>query len=114
MASTTTKLLRQARIMMPNIPMVLMHRSSKLSPNTLVFRTTPKMTKIEIQRYFQQIYGVKVLKVNTVNVEGAKKRVRRPGQFIKQPDIKKAYVTFEAGVIDEIASSLSFNKAAQR
>jgi len=45
--------------------------------NKYVFRVNPKATKNEIKKAVQEMFGVTVLKVNTVNVPGKKKRLGR-------------------------------------
>ena len=55
------------------------------------FRVDKKSTKIQIAKAVEEIFGVKVAKVNTVNVRG---RMRRQGRFEGYtPSWKKAYVT---------------------
>eukprot|EP00249_Psilotum_nudum_P004071 c17598_g1_i2 orf=167-439(+) len=46
---------------------------------------------IEIKRVLESVYGLEVAKVNTLNMDG--KRRRLPGGWLlKKPDYKKAYV----------------------
>ncbi|BER92817.1 50S ribosomal protein L23 [Thermatribacter velox] len=45
--------------------------------NKYVFKVNPKATKSEIKKAVQEMFGVTVLKVNTVNVPGKKKRLGR-------------------------------------
>jgi large subunit ribosomal protein L23 len=45
----------------------------------------------------QEIFGVKVLKVNTLNRQGKRKRNRRTFTYGKRPDTKRAIVTLVAG-----------------
>jgi large subunit ribosomal protein L23 len=45
--------------------------------NKYVFKVNPKATKNEIKKAVQEMFGVTVLKVNTVNVPGKKKRLGR-------------------------------------
>ncbi len=55
------------------------------------FRVADKATKIDIARAVEDIFGVKVQKVNTVSVRG---RLRRQGRTQGYtPSWKKAYVT---------------------
>ena len=55
------------------------------------FRVDKKATKIQIAKAVEEIFNVKVSKVNTVNVRG---RMRRQGRFEGYtPSWKKAYVT---------------------
>jgi large subunit ribosomal protein L23 len=63
--------------------------------NTVVFRVNPRANKVQIKQAVEAIFQVKVLRVNTLNMQGKKKRVRlREG---KKPDWKKAYVTLREG-----------------
>jgi large subunit ribosomal protein L23 len=63
--------------------------------NTVVFQVDRKANKLQIQQALEALFHVKVLRVNTLNVQGKKKRVRmREG---KKPDWKKAYVTLREG-----------------
>jgi large subunit ribosomal protein L23 len=60
------------------------------------FRVAKDSNKIEIADAIESIFSVKVLKVNTVNVKGKKRRVGRyPEGYTK--DWKKAIVTLEIG-----------------
>ena len=45
----------------------------------------------------QSIFDVTVLKVNTLNRDGKRKRNRRMPTFGKRPDVKRAYVTLVEG-----------------
>lgn len=63
--------------------------------NTVVFQVHSGANKLQIKQALEAIFRVKVLKVNTLNVQGKTKRVRmREG---KKPDWKKAYVTLREG-----------------
>jgi large subunit ribosomal protein L23 len=45
--------------------------------NKYVFRVDPRATKPEIKKAVEEMFGVTVLKVNTVNVKGKRKRLGR-------------------------------------
>jgi large subunit ribosomal protein L23 len=63
--------------------------------NTVVFRVDPRANKLQIKHAVETLFEVKVLRVNTLNIEGKTRRVRlREGQ---KSDWKKAYVTLRAG-----------------
>ena len=63
--------------------------------NTVVFRVDPRANKLQIKYAVEALFQVSVVKVNTLNIEGKKRRVRfREG---KKPDWKKAYVTLQEG-----------------
>ena len=59
--------------------------------------STPTRRKPEIHDAVEAIFGVKVLKVNTLNRKGKRKRNRRTNTFGKRPDTKRAIVTLAAG-----------------
>ena len=50
-------------------------------------------TQLEIKQYLERLYGLRVAKVRTLNVEGTKKRSKHG--FYRRPDFKKAYVTLK-------------------
>ncbi len=54
-------------------------------------------SKPEIRDAVQRIFDVSVVKVNTLNREGKRKRNRRSATFGKRPDVKRAYVTLAPG-----------------
>ena len=63
--------------------------------NTVVFRVDARANKLQIKHAVEALFNVNVTKVNTLNVEGKKRRIRyREG---KRPDWKKAYVTLRDG-----------------
>ena len=61
-----------------------------------------RANKTEIRQAVQELFKVKVTKVNTLNVRG-KSRRQRTTQAGKAPDWKKAIVTLKAG--DKVACS---------
>lgn len=63
------------------------------------FKVHPSASKPEISDAVESIWGVTVLKVNTLNRKG-KVRARRAGKAGSKPDTKRAIVTLAAG--DEI------------
>ena len=61
------------------------------SEKKYTFKVAKKATKIDIAKAVEEIFGVKVTKVNTVSVRG---RLRRQGRTQGYtPSWKKAYVT---------------------
>lgn len=61
----------------------------------LTFRVDRKADKNEIRSAVEEVFGVKVAKIRTVNYEGKmKKRGRHEG---RRASWKKAYVTLKAG-----------------
>lgn len=63
--------------------------------NTVVFEVDRQANKIQIKQAVEALFQVKVLRVNTANVQGKPRRVRRHEG--KRPDWKKAYVTLRPG-----------------
>jgi large subunit ribosomal protein L23 len=63
--------------------------------NVVVFRVDSRANKLQIKHAVETMFQVSVTKVNTLNVQGKKRRVRfKEG---KKPDWKKAYVTLSEG-----------------
>jgi large subunit ribosomal protein L23 len=56
----------------------------------------PRANKIQIRQAVQELFKVKVLRVNTLNVRG-KDRRQRTSQAGKDPNWKKAIVTLKQG-----------------
>jgi len=61
------------------------------------FTVHPDASKPEIADAIRSIFDVKVVKVNTLNRSGKRKRNRRTGTFGKRADTKRAFVTLAAG-----------------
>lgn len=76
---------------------VLTERSMDLlrNQNKYTFVVARDANKVEIKRAVEELFGVKVAKVNTMNVPG---KVRRRGASVgRRPDWKKAIVTLAEG-----------------
>ena len=60
------------------------------------------MTKHEIKEYLTKIYQLPVVKVNTMNYLGKRKRVmtNKGIAYFKYKDFKKAVVTFDSSLQD--------------
>jgi len=69
-------------------------QSADLNQYTVV--ADPRATKFDIRRAVQELFKVKVLKVNTLNVRG-KARRRRTLAAGRAPNWKKAIVTLKEG-----------------
>ena len=63
------------------------------------FKVNKKATKVDIANAVEKLFGVKVLKVNTMNVSGKEKRVGR--SIGKTSDWKKAIVTIDTNPADK-------------
>ena len=68
-----------------------------LEENVYTFEVAKAASKPEIRDAVESIFDVRVLKVNTLNRDGKRKRIRRTGTFGKRPDVKRAYVTLVEG-----------------
>ena len=64
------------------------------------FKVATSATKTQIKTAIEDIFGVKVSKVNTVNVDGKKKRMRT--SVGRRANWKKAVVTLKEGKIDTL------------
>lgn len=60
-----------------------------------VFEVSPRANKSSVKKAVQEIFGVKVTKVNILNQKGKQKRFR--GTIGKLSDMKKAVVTLADG-----------------
>lgn len=61
------------------------------------FHVASSASKPEIHDAVEAIFNVKVLKVNTLNRKGKRKRNRKTFTFGKRPDSKRAIVTLAEG-----------------
>jgi large subunit ribosomal protein L23 len=78
-------------------PVVSEKSYALLDTNVYTFVVHPDASKPEIHDAIESIFGVKVLKVNTLNRNGKRKRNRRTGTFGTQTGQKRAFVTLAAG-----------------
>ena len=70
--------------------------------NQYVFRVATDANKIEIKQAIEKLFGKKVVRVNTAQYAGKKKRERR-ADFGRKAHWKKAVVTLAAGEKIELA-----------
>ena len=68
-----------------------------LEENVYTFVVAPGASKPEIRDAVESIFDVTVLKVNTLNRKGKRKRNRRNFTFGTRPDQKRALVTLAEG-----------------
>jgi large subunit ribosomal protein L23 len=68
-----------------------------LEQNVYTFKVLPSATKPEIHDAIEAIFNVRVLKVNTLNRKGKRKRNRRSFTFGHRADTKRAIVTLREG-----------------
>ena len=72
--------------------------------NGVVFQVSKDSTKPQIKQAVEALFGVKVKAVNTTITKGKTKRFK--GQLGRRVDVKKAYVTLEAGNTIDVSTGL--------
>ena len=72
-------------------PVVTESSMEAMEQKRYTFKVDPKANKSEIKKAIETIFGVKVKKVNTMNITGKKKRM--VANVGKRSDWKKAIVT---------------------
>ena len=76
-------------------PIITERAMSGAADKKYVFEVAKDANKIEIAKAVEEIFGVKVAKVNTLNMQGKEKRMgMRPAG--RRPSWKKAMVTLTA------------------
>jgi large subunit ribosomal protein L23 len=84
---------------------VITEKATLLSEqNKVVFRVAKDATKVEIAAAVEELFKVRVVKVNTLNTKGKTKRFR--GHLGRRSDVKKAIVTLQEGQTIDIATGL--------
>ncbi|MDO9509678.1 MAG: 50S ribosomal protein L23 [Candidatus Magasanikbacteria bacterium] len=76
-------------------PLITEKMAIEAAKNKYGFLVNRTATKKEVMRAMEEIYKVKPVKVNTINVQG--KTVRRGKTSGKRSDVKKAIVTLASG-----------------
>ncbi|BAY21744.1 ribosomal protein L25/L23 [Calothrix sp. NIES-2100] len=85
-------------------PIVTEKATILMELNKYTFEVTPKATKPEIRAAIEDLFQVKVVKVNTSNPPRKKRRV---GKFIGyKPQYKKAIVTIAPGDVEKVRQLL--------
>ena len=74
-------------------PIVSEKSYALLEKNVYTFRVRPDATKPQIHDAIEQVFNVRVLKVNTLNRKGKRKRNRRSFTFGTRANTKRAIVT---------------------
>ncbi len=75
-------------------PIITEQSMERVANKVYVFEVDKSANKVEIRRAIEEIFGVKVAKVNTLNVLGKEKRMGAHVGF--RPDYKKAVVTLKS------------------
>ena len=77
-------------------PIVSEKSYALLDHGVYTFVVAPDANKVEIRQAVEEIFGVRVIKVNTVNRKGKRKLNRRRRTWGSRPDTKRAIVTLHA------------------
>lgn len=85
-------------------PVVTEKSSMGSEHNQVTFKVATDATKPEIKAAVEGLFGVKVEKVNTLNVKGKVKRFR--GVKGRRKDEKKAIVTLAEGEMLDVSTGL--------
>jgi large subunit ribosomal protein L23 len=104
--ATTRPLLSKERMYQTILSPLVTEKATALSEqNQFAFRVSLEATKPEIKAAVEELFGVKVLAVNTLVVKGKTKRFRgRPGQ---RSDWKKAMVKLAEGQSIDLTTGLA-------
>jgi large subunit ribosomal protein L23 len=78
-------------------PVVSEKSYALMEEGVYTFKVHPEASKPQIRDAVQEIFGVKVAKVNTLNRPGKRKRNRRTFTYGRRPDTKRAIVTLVEG-----------------
>ena len=84
-------------------PIITEHSYDMIEQNKYTFEVAKGANKIEIAKAVEELFGVTVKKVNTLNVKPKKKRVRYIAGYTRT--WKKAMVTIAEGETIEIFAS---------
>lgn len=74
-------------------PIITEDSMERLQNGKYTFKVAKDANKVEIAKAVEELFNVKVAKVNTMSVKGKEKRMGRYTGF--RPDWKKAIVTLE-------------------
>jgi large subunit ribosomal protein L23 len=78
-------------------PVVSEKSYALMETGVYTFIVHPDANRIEIRKAVEDIFGVRVLKVNTLNRRGKRKRNRRSFSFGSRSNTKRAIITLAAG-----------------
>ncbi|MGH9064604.1 MAG: 50S ribosomal protein L23 [Acidimicrobiales bacterium] len=74
-------------------PVVSERSYARLDDHVYTFVVHPDASKVQIRQAVEEIFSVRVRKVNTLNRKGKRKANRRSGTWGSRPDTKRAVVT---------------------
>lgn len=85
-------------------PIVTEKSSRAAELNKLTFAISPTATKFDVKQAVEALFKVDVTKVNTINVEGKRKKFR--GKDGQRSTLRKAVVTLAAGQSVDLQAGL--------
>ena len=83
-------------------PVVTEKCNALMQEKKYTFKVNPKAGRIEIARAVEELFKVKVAKVNVMNYQGKAKRAGRTMKMGRRADWKRAVVTLAEGTIEII------------
>jgi large subunit ribosomal protein L23 len=78
-------------------PVVSEKSYALMEDGAYIFVVAPDATKIDVRNAVEQVFGVKVKSVNTLNRKGKTRRNRKTNTVGKRSATKRAIVTLAAG-----------------
>lgn len=76
-------------------PVITEHSTAMMAENKYTFEVDPRANKYQIKQAVEEIFGVTVVKVNTLRLQG---KLKRMGRFEgRRPERKRAIVTLKPG-----------------
>ena len=83
-------------------PVITEKCNALMQEKKYTFKVNPKAGRIEIARAVEELFKVKVAKVNVMNYQGKAKRAGRTVKMGRRADWKRAVVTLAEGSIEII------------
>lgn len=80
-------------------PIITEESNARIQEGKYTFKVNKKATKVDVANAVEKLFGVKVLRVNTITVKGKEKRVGR--NVGRTSDWKKAIVTIDTNPSDK-------------
>jgi large subunit ribosomal protein L23 len=78
-------------------PVVSEKSYALMEDGAYIFVVAPDATKIDVRHAVEQVFGVRVKSVNTLNRKGKRRRNRKTNSFGMRSSTKRAVVTLAGG-----------------
>ena len=78
-------------------PVVSEKSYALMEDGAYIFVVAPDATKIDVRNAVEQVFGVRVKSVNTLNRKGKRRRNRKTNSFGTRASTKRAVVTLAGG-----------------